>query len=97
MAVLEGFHRFAGERHEISGYTGRNYVVGSAPAIARTQLSSVHLHQRPDGDERYDSTRTSLGGRGLALVRQDQQDDPVQHVPAQRVDADELNDLGWCR
>ncbi len=62
MAVLEGYHRFAGDRYEFSAYTGRNLVTGSEEAIARTQLSSVHLHQRPDGDARFDSTRTSMAG-----------------------------------
>ena len=37
-------------------------VAGSAAAIAATQRSSVHFFQRPDGEERYDSTRTSMQG-----------------------------------
>jgi hypothetical protein len=41
---------------------GRAFVSGSEQAIARTQLSSVHLHQRPDGDVAFDSTRTSMSG-----------------------------------
>jgi len=67
MAVLEGFHRFADDRYEFSAYTGRNLVAGSEGAIARTQLSAVHLHQRPDGDERFDSTRTSMSGGVVAF------------------------------
>jgi hypothetical protein len=66
-AVVEGFHRFAGDRWEVQGYTGRNATAGSAAAMARTQLSAVHLHQRPDGDERFDSTRTSLSGGVLSF------------------------------
>ena len=62
MAVIEGYHRFAEDRYELTAYTGRSLVTGSEKAIARTQISSVHLHQRPDGDVRFDSTRTSLGG-----------------------------------
>ncbi|HEX6313442.1 MAG TPA: DUF5916 domain-containing protein [Gemmatimonadaceae bacterium] len=62
MAVIEGFHRFNDDRYEISAYTGRSIVTGTEQAIARTQLSPVHLHQRPDGDEKFDSTRTSLAG-----------------------------------
>lgn len=62
-AALQGFHRFAGEAWEVMGYHGRNVVYGSAEAIARTQLSSVHFYQRPDHEERFDPTRTSLGGQ----------------------------------
>ena len=43
-------------------YTANGRVNGSASSIALTQTSSVHYFQRPDGDTRYDSTRTSLGG-----------------------------------
>jgi hypothetical protein len=67
MTVLEGFHRFADDRYELGAYTGRSFVYGSEKAIARTQLSSVHLHQRPDGDERFDSTRTSMSGGVVAF------------------------------
>ncbi|MFN0099189.1 MAG: DUF5916 domain-containing protein [Gemmatimonadaceae bacterium] len=59
--LLQGHHRFA-ERWEFSGYSGRSIARGTEAAIARTQLSSVHFHQRPDGDEPYDPTRTSLVG-----------------------------------
>ncbi len=60
--VAQGFHRFAKEGWEVMGYTGRNVVRGSAGAIALTQLSSVHYYQRPDHEERFDPSRTSLGG-----------------------------------
>lgn len=67
MAVLEGFHRFADDKYEFGAYTGRSIVTGTEEAIARTQLSSVHLHQRPDGDVKFDSTRTSLSGGVVAF------------------------------
>ena len=60
--LLQGLHRFDRDRWELSGYTGFNRVGGSAEAIARTQLNSVHLYQRPDHEQRFDATRTSLGG-----------------------------------
>ncbi|MCC6319070.1 MAG: carbohydrate binding family 9 domain-containing protein [Gemmatimonadaceae bacterium] len=60
--VAQGYHRFAREKWEAMLYTGRNVVHGSAQAIARTQLSPTHAYQRPDHEERYDPTRTSLGG-----------------------------------
>ena len=60
--LLQGMHRFARDRWELSGYGGLNRVGGSAEAIARTQLNSVHFYQRPDHEERFDPARTSLGG-----------------------------------
>ena len=62
MAVLEGFHRFDDDRYEFGAYGGRSIVAGTEEAIARTQLSSVHFHQRPDGEAQFDSTRTSMSG-----------------------------------
>lgn len=59
--LLQGYHRFA-DRWEVSGYSGRSTARGSADAIARTQLSSVHFFQRPDHEMQYDPTRRSLDG-----------------------------------
>ena len=64
--LLQGFHRFDADRYEFSGYTGLVSVNGSTDAIALTQRSSVHLYQRPDHEERYDSTRTALTGGVVA-------------------------------
>ena len=64
--LLQGFHRFA-DRWEVSGYTGRSTAQGSAAAIARTQLSSVHYYQRPDHERRYDPTRTRMDGGVTSL------------------------------
>lgn len=60
--LLQGFHRFARDRWEWMAYSGANSVSGSARAIAITQRNSVHLYQRPDHEQSYDSTRTSMGG-----------------------------------
>ncbi|MFP5354274.1 MAG: DUF5916 domain-containing protein, partial [Gemmatimonadota bacterium] len=61
--LLQGMHRFGRNNSwELMGYTGFNRVNGSERAIALTQLNSVHFYQRPDHEERFDSTRTSLGG-----------------------------------
>lgn len=64
--LLQGHHRFA-DRWEVSGYSGRSLARGSEAAISRTQLSSVHYHQRPDHEVAYDSTRESMTG-GVASV-----------------------------
>ncbi len=68
--LAQGFHRFNRDRYEISGYTGRIGVNGSAQAIALTQRSSVHLWQRPGGERTYDSTRTSMDGGVVAFGMQ---------------------------
>ena len=67
LAVVDGYHRFADNKYEVGGYTGRVMVTGSEQAIARTQLSPVHLHQRPDGDVPFDSTKTSMSGGVVAF------------------------------
>lgn len=67
-ALIQGFHRFAQNRWELVSYTALNEVRGSAQAIALTQRNSVHLYQRPDHEERYDSTRTSLGGQSMSMT-----------------------------
>lgn len=67
-ALIQGFHRFAQNRWELVSYTALNEVRGSAQAIALTQRNSVHLYQRPDHEERYDSTRTALGGQSMSMT-----------------------------
>ena len=67
LAVVDGYHRFADNQYEVGGYTGRVMVTGSEQAIARTQLSSIHLHQRPDGDVPFDSAKTSMSGGVVAF------------------------------
>lgn len=59
-AAVDARHRFG--RFELSGSFDLSRVEGSPEAIARTQRSSVHLYQRPDGELEFDSTRTSLTG-----------------------------------
>lgn len=65
--LFQGFHRFA-DRWEVSGYAGRSTAQGSAAAIARTQLSSVHYFQRPDHERRYDPTLTRMDGGVTSLT-----------------------------
>ncbi len=55
-------HEFLQRNYAVSAYYAMSDVRGSAAAIARTQLSSVHNYQRPDDNQAFDSTRTSLGG-----------------------------------
>lgn len=63
---IDARRRFAG-RFEVSGSFDVSRVAGSPAAIARTQRTTVHLYQRPDGPLTFDSTRTSLTGTNLEL------------------------------
>ena len=61
-------HRFGASRYELTGSATRSLVRGSAASILATQLSSVHLFQRPDGGLDLDPTRTALGGDAEELA-----------------------------
>ncbi len=93
--LLQGYHRFA-DRWEVSGYSGRSTARGSAAAIARTQLSSVHFFQRPDHEMQYDPTRTSLDG-GVASLSLRRYAGRVRWETTTRYaePGTELNDLGF--
>jgi hypothetical protein len=69
--VAQGYTRFAHDAWKLSAYAGATHVEGGEHALSLTQLGSVHYFQRPDGDERYDSTRTSLDGEtfGVELAK----------------------------
>lgn len=53
---------FHSQDYRISGYVVKSQVAGSAKSIALTQANSTHYFQKPGDGERYDTTRTSLGG-----------------------------------
>jgi len=95
-SLLQGFHRFGKDRWELMAYTGLNSVEGTPAAIARTQLNSVHFYQRPDHEEHFDSTRTSLGG-SVAAVSLSKIGGAVRwNTYLRRASAGlELNDLGF--
>jgi hypothetical protein len=57
--------RFGRDTYELLLYGGESYVTGSAAAMALTQQSSVHYYQRPDHEEHYDPTRTSMTGGAI--------------------------------
>lgn len=93
--LLQGYHRFA-DRWEVSGYGGRSTARGSAAAISRTQLSSVHYYQRPDHDQRYDPTRTSMaGGVTSASLRRYAGQVRWETTLRYAEPGTELNDLGF--
>ncbi|MEQ1690082.1 MAG: DUF5916 domain-containing protein, partial [Gemmatimonas sp.] len=94
--LVQGFHRFARDRWEWMAYSGFNTVRGSASSIALTQRNSVHLYQRPDHEESYDPTRTSMGGVvasvGLKQVGGRLRYENVVRYASSGV---EMNDLGF--
>ncbi|MBK5189275.1 MAG: hypothetical protein JJD97_13605, partial [Gemmatimonadaceae bacterium] len=53
---------FHNRDYRLSGYAVKSQVSGSPQAIALTQANSTHYYQKPGDGERYDTTRTSLGG-----------------------------------
>jgi hypothetical protein len=95
-ALLQGFHRFAGNRLELMGYHGQNVVHGSPEAIARTQLNSVHLYQRPDHEEEFDPTRTSMSD-SISSLALSQLGGAVRYRGTVRyaTPGGEMNDLGF--
>jgi hypothetical protein len=94
--LMQGFHRFARDRWEWNAYSAINNVRGSANAIALTQRNSVHLYQRPDHEETYDPTRTSMGGvvasTGIKQVGGRLRYENVVRYASSGV---EMNDLGF--
>ena len=69
--LVQGYTQFWRDQWQVLAYGAVNRVEGSASAIALTQAGSVHYFQRPDGDMRYDPTRTGLSGNvaGLELTK----------------------------
>jgi hypothetical protein len=64
--ALDGYHRFAGDSHELRVGILGSHVRGDTAAIRRTQTAPGHYYQRPDaGHVELDPTRTSLSGLSL--------------------------------
>lgn len=59
---VDGRHRFADERWEVSGYVLGSHLRGSEDAIAALQRAPARLYHRPGAELDYDPTRTSLSG-----------------------------------
>ena len=57
-------HRWGRSRYEAAASVTASAVRGTRRAILLTQLSPVHLYQRPDDGLDLDPARTSLGGDG---------------------------------
>jgi hypothetical protein len=66
VAGIDGRHRFADGKINLTGSIATSNVAGTRQAITRTQRSSVHFYQRPDAGLPYDTTRTSLAGTAMS-------------------------------
>jgi hypothetical protein len=97
--AVDARQRFARQRYQFWGRFGLSRVPGTPEAIARTQTSSAHYYQRPDGGVTYDATRTSLTGDfeevgfrkvGGRLTR-------FETAYLRRSAGFEINDLGYLR
>jgi hypothetical protein len=99
VGALEFRHQFLGRRYQLSGSLDWSRVVGSAAAIASTQLDPVHLYQRPDGPLSFDSTRTSLTGDAEELKFAKIGGERVMFETSylRRSPGFEINDLGYLR
>ena len=98
-AGLDARRRFAGQRYEVSGSFDWSRVAGDPEAITRTQRSTVHLYQRPDGPLELDSTRTSLAGSNLELrfAKVGGRRLVFETAYQRRTPGFEVNDLGFLR
>jgi uncharacterized protein DUF5916/cellulose/xylan binding protein with CBM9 domain len=69
VAAIVTQHQTADGFYRVNGWAAASAVRGSAPAIARLQLSPVHAFQTPDDGADLDPTRTALrGAAGLVTV-----------------------------
>jgi Domain of unknown function (DUF5916) len=98
-AGVDARRRFAGKRYEVSGSLDWSRVAGEPEAIARTQRSTVHLYQRPDGPLEFDSTRTSLAGTNLELrfAKVGGRRLVFETAYQRRTPGFEINDIGFLR
>ena len=81
----------------VSGWAGGTMVTGSAEAMTRLQLSSLHYFQRPDADYvRVDTSATSLAGWAARLFINKQQGNIIFNAAAGAMSPGfEANDLGY--
>jgi Domain of unknown function (DUF5916)/Carbohydrate family 9 binding domain-like len=93
---LDFRREFHNHDYRFAGYVAKSQVTGTPQAIALTQANSTHYYQKPGDGERYDSTRTSLGGDGERLTFE-KINGTVQYQEAfiRYSPGFEVNDLGY--
>ena len=93
---IDGRIRFARGSLSTRRFALRERGGGLRQAIARTQRSSVHYYQRPDGDLAYDTARTRLTGTALDLSADELTGTWRSGVSYRRISPGfETNDIGF--
>jgi len=97
VGALNFRQRLFGNRYEVGGAMDLSRVAGSRSAILSTQTDPVHFYQRPDGDLRVDSTRTSLPGDAeeIHFGKHGGQRLKFETSYSRRSPGFEINDLGF--
>jgi hypothetical protein len=92
-------HRWSPSRYELTANASRSLVEGSRQSIYNTELSAVHLYQRPDGGLFADSMRTSLTGDEEQITFGKFGGNMIHFQTAydRRSAGYEINDLGYLR
>src|SRR5512134_427016 len=98
VGAVDARHRFSRGRYEIAAKLAASRVDGTREAIAATQLSNVHLFQRPDAFQ-FDPTRTSLWGDAEELFFGKVGGGMIRFETSyqRRSPGFEINDLGFLR
>ncbi len=91
--------RWGTSRYELTASLTGSRVDGARQAITATQLSGVHLYQRPDGSLTVDSARTSLSGDAEDIAFGKQGGNMVHYQTSYERQSPgfEVNDLGYLR
>jgi hypothetical protein len=92
-------HRWGRNRYELAARATGSAVRGTRESILRTQLSPVHLFQRPDDATGLDSTRTSLVGNAQEVSFAKFGGNMVRYLVSydRQSQGYEINDLGFLR
>ena len=92
-------HRWGRNRYEFAARATASAVRGTRQSILRTQLSPVHLFQRPDDARPVDSARTSLAGDAQEVSFAKFGGNMVRYLVSydRQSQGYEINDLGFLR
>jgi len=99
VGAVDARHRFSRGRFEVAASLAASRVAGDSTAILSTQVSNIHLYQRPDGALRVDTSRTSLSGDAEELYFRKVGGGMTRFETSyqRRSPGFETNDLGYLR
>ncbi len=98
-AGANGRHRWDNGRYELSASLTGSSLRGSPQAMLLTQISPVHLYQRPDGGLPLDSSRTTLSGDAEEVIFGKTSGKLVRYQTSWQRQSPgfDVNDLGYLR